>query len=96
MKMVFIMFGEAINSEVFDILKQHSIHHYTKWTRVLGAGNASGPHLSSHIWPKGNNVLALAVKDNIAPALLESIRRLRAEHGSEGVKAFTLPIEEMT
>jgi hypothetical protein len=95
-KFVLIAYNEAIDEEVLSLLSEVGVENYTKWTRVLGKGTTSGPHLDTHVWPKANNVLAVGVGDGQAVELLEQVRRLRDELGHEGVKAFQMPLEDMT
>jgi len=96
MKMVLITYNEAVDKEVMEILDSNSIDGYTKWTKVLGKGKTSDPHLLTHVWPKANNVLAICTDDEKAEKLLEGTKRLRETIGKEGVKAFVLPVEAMT
>ena len=96
MKMVLIAYNEAIDEEVMEILKVNSVEGYTKWTKALGKGKTSGPHLLTHVWPKANNVIAVSVEDEKAGHILEGVRNLRKTAGQEGVKAFVLPVEEVT
>ncbi|MDY7011479.1 MAG: P-II family nitrogen regulator [Planctomycetota bacterium] len=94
MKLVLIAYNEAIDDEVMEQLDAAGAEGYTKWTEVLGKGRTSGPHLLSHVWPKGNNVLVVVAEDASAKKLLEAIRGLRKTAAKEGVKAFVLNVEE--
>ncbi len=95
-KLVLICYNEAVDQEVFEILEEVNVEGYTKWTKVLGKGKASGPHLYSHIWPKANNVMATVVSEQLAAVILDRVREMREKLGSEGVKAFMWEIEEVT
>jgi nitrogen regulatory protein PII len=95
MKMILIAYNQALDDEVMEALEGCCLENYTKWTGVLGKGSSSGPHLATHVWPKANNVLAVAADDSSVDPLLEQIRKLRAELGHEGVKAFVLPLEQL-
>ena len=96
MKMVVVVYNEAIESEVTDALKELGAANYTKFVDVQGRGGSSGPHLGTTIWPKKNHVLLMAVDDDVAGRILEAIRRLRATAGNEGVKGFVLHLEDIT
>ncbi len=96
MKMVFIMYNIAINDEVMEILKDAGIEGYTRWERTTGCGQTSGPHFGTHVWPPVNSVLAIAVEDDRKDKLIERIKEVRKKLGKEGIKAFVLPLEEMT
>jgi len=96
MKFVMICYNEAIDDEVIELLEQAGVTGYTKWTMVSGKGQTSGPHLLSHIWPKANNVIAVAVEEQVANSILDKVRQIREKLGSEGLKAFMWEIEEVT
>ena len=96
MKLVLIAYNEALEGEVAELLRRCAVSNYTKWTKVLGRGSTSGPHLGSSVWPKQNDVLATAVSEETAHTLLEGIRQLRQTIGREGLKAFLLPLEDVT
>jgi hypothetical protein len=95
MKMVWISYYVGLEDELLEILSSLRINEFTKWERVLGQGKTSGPHLGTHIWPKTNALLALAVNEQKIPALLDKIKNLKASPlGQEGIKAFIWPLEE--
>ena len=96
MKMVMIACNEAIDADVLETIESAGVEGYTKWTKVQGKGRRSGPHLMSHVWSKGNNVVLCCVEDDRAAALMDGIRRLRKELGADGIKAFVMPVTEAT
>ena len=96
MKMVLLVYNEAIDEEVMDGLKSCSIESFTKWQRVLGKGKISEPHLDSNVWPGVNNVCMVVIDDQQVPALLAQVKTMRKSLGKEGIKAFVLPVEEVT
>ncbi|MGQ9662404.1 MAG: PG0541 family transporter-associated protein [Kiritimatiellia bacterium] len=97
MKMVMIVYNEAIDEEVFDALRQCcDLVAYTKWTKVCGQGCRSEPHLQTHVWPKGNNVLMVCTEEITARKLVARVRELRATFGREGLKAFVWTVDEVT
>ncbi len=96
MKMVLISYYAGIEEELTEVLSSLGIEGYTKWERVLGRGKTSGPHLGTHIWPKTNALLSIALEDAQASLLMEKVQELKATPlGKEGIKAFLWPIEEM-
>ncbi|MFW6457212.1 MAG: PG0541 family transporter-associated protein [Planctomycetota bacterium] len=96
MKLLLIAYNEALDDEVMSMLSDADAETYTKWTKVLGKGEGSGPHLGTHVWPKHNNVLALCISSALADTLMEEVRNLRQEFHHEGIKAFILPVEDVT
>jgi nitrogen regulatory protein PII len=95
-KLVLICYNEAIDREVFEALDDVDVEGYTKWTKVLGKGKTSGPHLYSHVWPKANNVVATVVSEKAAATIFNKVREIRKKIGEEGVKAFMWEIEDVT
>lgn len=95
-KMVMIVYNEALDDEVMEVLNKCASNNYTKVTGVSGKGNASGTHLGNDIWPGRNNILYIACEEKEAKELLSAVSSLRKNLGKEGVKAFVLPLEEAT
>ncbi|QAT17564.1 hypothetical protein BU251_07460 [Candidatus Velamenicoccus archaeovorus] len=96
MMMTMITYNEAIDDEVMEILESCGVKNYTKIKGVFGKGETSGTHLGDDIWPGRNNILYAACQDNEARQLILYVKELRKKLGKEGVKAFVLPLEEMT
>lgn len=97
MKMVMLAYNEALDTEVMETLQACcDVVAFTKWTRVMGQGVRSEPHLLSHVWPKGNHVLMACVEDEQAQRILSTVRSLRERLAREGIKAFCWSVEEVT
>lgn len=96
MKLVMIVYNEALDNEVMETLEKCALKNWTKIPETFGRGSSSGTHLSSDVWPGRNNVLYSACEEKEAKCLIACIRELRTTLGSEGIKAFVLPVEEVT
>jgi len=94
--MVMISYNEAIDAEIMDVLEHCAMKNYTKVMGVFGKGATSGAHMGNDIWPGRNNVLYIACEENDARQILACVKELRKKLGAEGVKAFVMPLEEMT
>ncbi len=95
-KMVMIVYNEAIDDEVMQILSGCAMQNYTKIMGVFGKGTTSGTHLGNDIWPGRNNILYVACDETQAKQMLSYIKELKKKLGREGIKAFILPLEEAT
>jgi len=96
-KMVFISYNEAIDAEVMDLLRQTcAADNYTKIDGAFGKGAASGTHMGDDIWPGKNNLLFVGCSAEEAKKIISAVKKLRESLGKEGVKAFVLPVEEVT
>ena len=96
MKMVMISYNEAVEAEVLGALAECALKNYTKITDTYGSGLTSGTHLGDDIWPGKYSILYIACLDAEAKQLLSCIKELRKTLGKEGLKAFLLPLEDMT
>lgn len=95
-KMVMVSYNEAVDMEVMEAVEECGIKNYTKVNGAFGKGDTSGTHLGNDIWPGKNNILYIVCDEKQARQMLTCVRGLRKDLGKEGVKAFILPVEEMT
>jgi nitrogen regulatory protein PII len=96
MKMVMLTYNEVIDIEVMELLNGCGLANYTKVTRVYGKGTTSGTHLGSQVWPGLNYITYVACDDTQANQVVLGITNLRKTLGKEGVKAFVMPLEQIT
>ena len=96
MKMVMISYNEAVDMEVMEVLTHCAIKNYTKINGTYGKGDTSGTHLGTDIWPGRNSILYVACKDDEAKKVVSCVKELRKTLGNEGIKAFVLPLDELT
>ncbi len=96
MKMVMIAYNEVMDMEVMEALESCAMKNYTKVTGAFGRGAASGAHLGNDIWPGRNNLLYVACEETQAEQLLMRIRELRKRLNKEGIKAFVMPVDDVT
>lgn len=96
LRMVMISYNEAIDDDVIDILKNCNIKNYTKIVGTFGSGNSSGIHLGDDIWPGRNNILYIACEEAVARQLMIAVKEVRKKLSKEGIKAFILPLEEIS
>jgi len=94
--MVMVVYNEAMDMEVMEVLENCAMKNYTKITGVFGRGSASGTHLGNDIFPGRNNALYIACEENQAKQILSCVKELRKKLSHEGIKLFVLPLEELT
>lgn len=89
MKSMFIVYNQAYNMEIAEILESLSCRGFTMWQDIQGQGSASGePHLGSHAWPTMNNAILTFVNDDKVDDILEEIRKKDLETPALGLRAF--------
>jgi nitrogen regulatory protein PII len=96
MKMLMIVYNEALDDEVMDVLEKCCTPNYTKMLGVYGKGTSSGTHLGNDIWPGRNNILYIACESEKAIKIFSEVKTIRKKLGKEGIKAFILPVEDVT
>ncbi len=96
LKMVMIVYNEALDLEIMEILEFCQARNYTKHMGVYGRGGSSGTHLGNDIWPGKNNILYVACPQDQARMILSQVKKLREKFSREGIKGFILPLEETT
>lgn len=95
MKMIMIVYNEAMDMEVMELLEGCVMKSYTKILSVQGKGEASGTHLGTEIWPGLNNILYVACEKEDADLLVGCVTNLRKKLGREGVKAFVWDLDRV-
>ena len=95
-KLVLIAYSSGLEPEVAEVVRASGAGGYTRWERAAGAGRAGGPHLDTHVWPDFNHVTAVVADGIAAGKIMQGIRELRRAEGARGVKAFCLPVDEVT
>jgi len=96
MDMVMIVYNQAIDEEVSELLEKVGVDRYTKWQRVVGKGEDSSPRLDTSVWPGANMVLGLVVKEKRRlQRLVKGLKELDAEVGDKGLFAFRWPVERI-
>ena len=94
MKAIFVVYNQAYNQEIVELLEKMGQRGYTVWEEIGGRGSVDGePHLGNHAWPTQNHAVLSVVEDSLAPKVMEALRRLDAENAQLGLRAYVLPVE---
>jgi nitrogen regulatory protein PII len=98
MKMLLVIYSEALDEDVITALEAIGVECFTRWTNVHGRGKKAGPRMDTAVWPGGNSVSMFVLPDDMARKAMDVIRGIRAKAGAEGVsaKAFLLNVEDKT
>lgn len=94
MRMAMLVYNEAVEEEVMEMMAEQGVSNYTKISGVHGKGNASGAHLGTDVWPGQNSLLFVACSQEQAEGLAAGIGVLRKKMGHEGIKIFIMPLEK--
>jgi nitrogen regulatory protein PII len=95
MKMVMIVLNASIEEEVRGCAKEYGLSEYTKFTKVLGEGENSGPHMGTHIWPSVNTVILYACEEEKANRFVDHLAKIKDEFRELGLKAFVFDLDRV-
>lgn len=96
LKMIMVVYYEAMDDEVMEVLDRCGMPYYTKLRGVFGKGELSGTKLGNDVWPGKNNIIYVACEDTIAEKIISGVEELRKKRSKEGAKAFVWTLEKMT
>jgi len=95
MKAIFVVYNQAYNQEIVQLLEACGQRGYTVWEEIGGRGSVDGePHLGSHAWPTQNHALLTAVDDSLAGDIMTRLRETDRDNPKLGLRAYVLPVEE--
>jgi len=96
MKMV-IMIVDADNADdIKQMLLDCDVPGYSELPNILGMGT-TGKKLGSRAFPGSSTLFMVALEEHCVDLLGEKLQQLRETSGSsEGLKAFSFDVEEMT
>ena len=97
MKAVFISFYKAFYTELIEVLDKLEIRGFTFWEEVQGRGTETGePHYGTHAWPTLNSaIFTIIPAEKVAP-LMDEIHRLDESAPKQGIRAFVMPVEQVS
>ena len=85
MKAIFIVYNQAYNQEIVELLEACGQRGYTVWEEIGGRGTETGePHLGNHAWPTQNHAVLTAVR----------LRATDRDNPKLGLRAYVLPVED--
>ena len=96
MKALFIVYNQAYNQEIVDLLEGLGQRGYTVWSEIGGRGSVDGePHLGSHAWPTQNHALLSVMEDSTASKVMKKLREVDGSTPALGLRAYALPVEDV-
>lgn len=96
MKLVMLVFNQALEDEVIKIFDKLNIRGFTQIKDVYGRGSDKGePHFGTHVWPEINMLIFTVVSDDKVVDILNEVKFLNNRFEDEGLHAFVLNVEQM-
>ena len=95
MKAIFVVYNQAYNQEIVELLEKLGQRGYTVWEEMGGRGSVDGePHLGNHAWPTQNHALLSVVDDSLVAAVMQQLRETDQANHDLGLRAYVLPVEQ--
>ena len=95
MKAIFVVYNQAYNQEIVEMLEGLGQRGYTVWQEIGGRGSVDGePHWGSHAWPTQNHALLSVMDDALASRVMAALRETDAANRDLGLRAYVLPVED--
>ena len=95
MKAIFVVYNQAYNQEIVEMLEGMGQRGYTVWQEIGGRGSVDGePPLGNHAWPTQNHALLSVVEDALAPKIMQELRKTDTANKALGLRAYVLPVED--
>jgi hypothetical protein len=88
MQILMVVYDVAFDEEVMAALGRCRLSGYTKWSRVVGAGEHSPPRLGTAVWPGHNCALLMALEDGALPEVTETLQGLFRRMGEKALAVF--------
>jgi nitrogen regulatory protein PII len=94
MKAIFVVFNQAYNEEIVEVLEANGQRGYTAWQDIQGRGSVDGiPHLGNHAWPEMNHAVLTILDDDKVEPILDELRAKDAQYHDLGLRAYVWNIE---
>ena len=96
MKSIMIMYDQAFQEKIVDLLTRQNCRGFSCWPQVQGRGTKTGePHMGTHAWPSMCSAIMPVVPDEKVDTLLEKLHAMDKETEMLGLRAFVWTIEKM-
>ncbi|MCL2597642.1 MAG: hypothetical protein FWD66_08325 [Paludibacter sp.] len=96
MKSILIIYEQALEPEVKEMMRLHNVRGFTQVQNVNGRGSRGGePHLGTHAWPALNDTMLIVVEDEKVQPILDTLKQIDNDSEILGIRAFVWNIEAM-
>ena len=95
MQFLVIICSSTMQDDVEDFFEKKQILSFTQIPEVVGAGKGGGTRLNTEVWPGTNTMYFVALPSEQADALKDWVVEYRRREVREGIKVFTLGLQEL-
>lgn len=95
MELLVIVCSSTMQDSVEEFFEKNGIAAYTQIPDVIGSGRGGGTRLNSEVWPGTNTMYFVALPSEQADSLKDWVLEYRKREIREGIKVFTLGLQEI-
>jgi hypothetical protein len=95
MELLIIVCSSTLQDEVDFLFEDLGIENYTHLPEATGAGGGGGIRLNDEVWPGKNSMYLVAVNSGQSERIKGWVRQYRTREIREGLKLFSLPVNEI-
>ncbi len=90
-----VVYNTVVDNAVRSILNDVDVCGFTEIDTVKGKGCSTGFHLGTPVFPDINNLLFIIDETEKLDQVVDKLKALKEEFPDEGIKLFTVPVEEL-
>lgn len=95
MEMLIIVCSATLQDEIDYLFEDLGIENYTHLPEATGAGKGGGIRLNNDVWPGNNSLYMIVVNEEQSERIKNWVRKYREREIREGLKLFSLPVNEI-
>jgi len=93
--LAFLAYDVDYDEDITNLLSSGIVSGFTKWDRVLGAGQKSDPKMDTPVWPGYNCLVMIILSKENEINFKKEISEFINKHNGAGIKLFILPLLEV-
>lgn len=95
MELLIIVSSATLNEDILTLFDQLDITGFTRIPQVTGSGQGGGIRLNDEVWPGENVLFLFSATAEQSAEIKEWARKYRDMVVREGLKVFSLALQEM-
>lgn len=95
MELLMIVCSATLSDDIEDLFRKNDITNYTLIPEVYGSGKGGSTRLNTEVWPGINLMYLVTTLPEKAEAIKKWAREYRKDETREGLKMFSLALNEV-
>ena len=95
MELLMIICSSTLREDLHRLMKDNEIQYFTQIPEVYGSGKGGGTKLNTDVWPGINMIYFITTDSDKVKVLKEWAKRYKEAGVREGLKIFSLQMNEV-